>query len=123
MGIPNRHLDDSVAFALETETVVTKAQKEAAWHKVRQRAAEQVMLTPYVIAPAPRRPALSWWARMTGAAQRALSLTVTDASVYDRAAVRRQTMHRYGAPGSRISFSSQIIYFYHPGTLIRVGLF
>ena len=123
MAIPNRHLDDSIAFALETETVVTKAQKKAAWHKVRERAAQQVMLAPYAIAPATRRPALSLWARMTGAAQRALSFTVTDSSVYDRAAVRRQAMHRYNPPGNRVSFSSQVIFFYHPGTLIRVGLF
>lgn len=123
MAIPNRHLDDSIAASLASEVMVTRAQRQSAWASVRARAAHQVILAPYAIPPTPRQPRLPLLARLLNAVRRGLSLTVTDAVCYDRAAVRREVFQHRAASATCSAFSGHLVYYYHPSTLLRVGLF
>jgi hypothetical protein len=120
--MPNRQLDANITAALESEAVITRAQREAAWASVRARAAQQVILAPYAIPPR-RPPRLSLPARLLLAVRRTLALTATDSIPYDRAALQRDSLQRATWIPGRPAFSSSLIYYYHPSTLLRVGLF
>lgn len=122
--MPNRELDASITAALESETIITRAQREAAWASLRARAAQQVILVPYAVPPRRQQPRLSLLARLLLAARRGLALTVTDSVRYDRAAIRREVFQHCAGPSDRPAFSSShLVHYYYPSTLLRVGLF
>jgi hypothetical protein len=89
MDTPNNRLDDRIAIALETETVVTSLQKKRAWENLQAKAAHQVQLAPYAIPPrrsVPRPGKLEIGLLFLS---RCLSFLLTDEAGYQRAATNR----------------------------------
>lgn len=90
MAIPDNHIDELVALALETQTAVTHRRKQALWAQVRKRAAGQTILAPYAIPPAPPAPRLDWPSRLWARTRVVLALLLTDEHRYHRAAETRR---------------------------------
>jgi hypothetical protein len=95
MDTPNNHLDDRIALALETETLITSFQKRRAWEKLQAKASHQVQLTPYAIPPRVQAPRLSKLESGILFVARCLSFLVTEEAGYQRAAMNRYTIDRY----------------------------
>lgn len=123
MDIPNKHLDDTIAYSLETQTVITPAQKNRAWEKLKEKAEQQVILVPYAVPPSHSLldgssidPAfsLSWWVR------RLFSLLITDEAMYHRAALRRDTLLRLAYAST--PNGSQVVIRFHMTDIMRYGL-
>lgn len=89
MDIRDNQLDDAIALALETQTVVTARQKAAAWDQLHTQAQQQVMLSPYAVSPAPpASPRADLYLRTTDIMRTVFQL-LTDDRVYHRAAANR----------------------------------
>jgi hypothetical protein len=95
MDTPNNRLDDRIALALETETLVSSAQKRRAWEKLQARASHQVQLAPYAISPRIQPPRHSRWESGFLFLGRCLSFLLTDETGYQRAATNRYFSDRY----------------------------
>jgi hypothetical protein len=95
MDTPHNHLEDCIAFALETETVVTPAQKKQAWDKLQEKAIQQVQLAPYAIPPHRPIPRFRKWENGLVLIARCLSFLLTDEAGYERAATNRYISDRY----------------------------
>jgi len=95
MDTPNSRLDDRIALAVETETIVTSLQKQRAWEKLQAKAAHQVQLAPYAIPPRilPARP--NRWESGLLFLGRCIAFLVTDEAGYQRAATNRHFSDRY----------------------------
>lgn len=89
MDTPNNRLDDRIAIALETETVITSIQKKRAWEKLQAKAVHQVQLAPYAIPPRVSVPRPSRWETGFLFLVRCLSFLLTDEAGYQRAATNR----------------------------------
>lgn len=95
MGTPNNRLDDRIAVALETESMVTAVQKKRAWETLQAKAAQQVQLAPYAIPPRRPVPRPSKWESSLLFLSRCLSFLITDEAGYQRAATSRYFTDRY----------------------------
>ena len=90
MGIRDNQLDVTISLALETQTIVTSRQKNMAWEHLHERAAQQVILTPYAIPPCSVSHQRSRLYRLTVGVLRSVVALLADDSVYHRAAANRQ---------------------------------
>lgn len=95
MDTPHNRLENCIAFALETETVVTPVQKKQAWDKLQEKAMQQVQLAPYAIPPRQQILHLRKWENSLVLIARCLSFLLTDESGYERAATNRYISDRY----------------------------
>jgi hypothetical protein len=122
MDIPSKHLDDTIAYSIETQTVVSTAQKQRAWEKLQSKAAQQVILAPYAVSPrthSSRQPTLI--ASVVGYVRRVFDLLITDEAVYHRAASRRSMMHRMPYAVATISGTQQVARF-HMSDILRYSV-
>lgn len=95
MDTPNNRLDDRIALALETQSLVSSLQKKQAWEKLQAKVAHQVQLSPYAIPPRTQAPRHSKWESGILFLARCLTFLVTDEAGYQRAATNRYTADRY----------------------------
>jgi hypothetical protein len=86
MAMSDNQLEACVTLALETQTIVTARQQDAAWERLRQQAQQQVMLVPYAAAPRPTCTPEHWQTRLL----RRIVVFLLDDSSYHRAAANRQ---------------------------------
>ncbi len=93
MDILDKQLDDLIAYTLETEAIVTPAQKKEAWEKLYAKASQQVILAPYAVPPqpAPRR-LQGWWGDVVRLMDE-MHLFLSDESRFHRAAVKREALY------------------------------
>ncbi len=92
MDLPDNQLDYIIGYSLDTESIVTTNQKQAAWAALQAKAANQVIMAPYAESPRPRiaqQPAIPPLERF-GAWVLAV---LTDESRYERAATLHRNMY------------------------------
>jgi hypothetical protein len=89
-----KHLDEDISRALKFETVITSAQKAAAWERLQARVQEQCQLPPLEAAPEPSRE--RWLGIFTAARRRSTQLWNT--LVLDTAALERASAPKYYYP-------------------------
>jgi hypothetical protein len=89
MAIRDNQLDDAIALVLETETILTVRQKQAAWERLRDQAVQQVILAPYAIPPYPPVARRSRLFQAAIGVARVLAVLLTDDNIYHRAAASR----------------------------------
>lgn len=86
MDMSDNQLEARVMLALETQTIITARQKDAAWERLRQQAQQQVMLAPYAAPPCPTYTPEQRQSRLL----RQIVAFLLDDSSYHRAAANRQ---------------------------------
>ena len=116
MDTPNNRLDNQIAFALETESVINAARKKQTWEKLQARASKQVILAPYAIPPRRVAPRPSILESLTLIIARSLSFLLTDEAGYQRAADSRYHIDKYHFV-TRLG-SEQVIHF-HATTFLQ----
>lgn len=119
MDTPNNRLDDHIALALETETLVTSLQKKRAWEKLQAKASHQVQLAPYAVPPRISETHPSKWESAITFVIRCLSFLVTDEAGYQRAATNRYIADRY--PFITLIGSEQVIHC-HSSSWLRLKI-
>jgi hypothetical protein len=77
------HLDDDIRLALKFETRVSARQKQAAWERLQQRAAVQMILPPIETSAVP--PRVSWLSALRDGSLRLLNALLIDSSAFERA--------------------------------------
>jgi hypothetical protein len=95
MDTPNNRLDDQIAFALETESIINAARKKQTWEKLQAKASKQVILAPYAIPPRRVAPPPGILENLTSVLARCLSFLFTDEAGYQRAANSRYRIDKY----------------------------
>lgn len=108
---PNDPVDDYIQYTLETETVISPRRKQALWERIEQEAAQQVIMVPYAVPPAPAPPHRTGMMALLHGFMSGLAVLFTDERRYQLAASHR---HRYrqqaplhlGVNGTPFSLSS-----------------
>lgn len=93
MDTLDKQLDDLIAYTLETQVIVTPAQKREAWDKLYAKASQQVILAPYAVPPQPApRKLQGWWGGVVRLMDE-MHLFLSDESRFRRAADRREALY------------------------------
>jgi hypothetical protein len=123
MDIPSKHLDDAIAYTIEAQTAVTPAQKDRAWAKLQQKAAQQVILAPYAVPPRIQKRQTPVIEVLIGWIRSGIYLLVTDETMYQRAAHRRNTLHMHRIPYATVTVAgTQQVLRFHMSDILRYGL-
>lgn len=122
MDIPSKHVDDAIAYTLATDSVVSTTQKNRAWEKLQQQAAQQVILAPYAVAPRSVPPKQETFIELLlDWVRRGIGMLVTDEAMYQRAACRREILQRIPYATATTMGSQQMARF-HMADILRYGL-
>lgn len=113
MDILNNHLDEEIRYILKSQ-VVSRARKQAAWERLQQAAAQQVILAPYAVSPKGPQSTNMLLILQNNIVNFFVALC-TDESSFQKAASSRQGRYGYaayvGGPyQSILNFSSSIQY-------------
>jgi len=108
MATPDPQFDDFLADMLRTDAIVTRRQRDAAWERVRQCAAQQVILSSYAIPARPVPPPAGMIDRLTGSLLRVLDFLLVE-DPYHRAAANRDTL-----PVARVIGAAMIVHYSPP---------
>lgn len=109
MGLSDNQLDELISLSLQTGTLVSPRRKERGWDRLRRKAARQVMLVPYAMAPAPAQPMVDWMDRAIAVIERALAWMLTEEGMYHRAAASRRAM-----PVTTVLGAGLVVHIYVP---------
>jgi hypothetical protein len=108
--MPNDPLDDQITYTLQTDTVVMPDQKARAWEAVRERAAQQVILAPYAVTPAPVETRPGLWVLAERALAGIIQLFVDDTR-YCRAACSRAALIQMPPQGhGMVAYPGHLMY-------------
>ena len=109
MGLSGKQFDEIIRLGVNSQTVVTPRQKEAAREGLLRKAAQQIPLTPYATSPAPLEPTPGWFDRVLSGTMRGLHMLLFEERRYHRAANNRHFM-----PITSIIGVTMVIHFYPP---------
>jgi hypothetical protein len=121
MGIPGNEFDNAIHYSIDTQTMVTTAQKRRAWEQLQQQAARQVILAPYGVPPRTAKAPRTFNNMLLGWLRRGLNMLIMDETVYERASHRRDILHRTPYALATPTCAQQVLRF-HMTDMLRYGV-